>query len=316
MISLVIPVYRNEDNVPPLLDALDELSSSMSGCLEVVFVVDGSPDGSYEALLRALPARSFPYQLLSLSRNFGSFAAIRAGLEVGVGPLYAVMAADLQEPPELVQKFHEALVEGAADVVLGVRAARADSAATMAGAGMFWGFYRRFVLKDVPAGGVDVFGCTKVVRDHLLHMRESNSSLVGLLFWVGFRRAFVHYERRERLVGKSAWTLSKKIRYLTDSIYGFSDLPIRVLTRAGLVGMFLSVVFGLIVLVARLSGAIEVPGYAATVFTIAFLGALNCLGLGIIGNYVWRTFENTKGRPTYIVASRKTSEDKDGTWKA
>lgn len=311
MMSLVVPVYRNEENIPPLLAALDALAESMSGELEVVFVVDGSPDESLALLRSSLPSCRFDYQILGLSRNFGSFSAVRAGMEVGAGPFYAVMAADLQEPPDLIREFRDALSGGHFDVAIGVRAARVDPALTALGARLFWGFFRRFVLRDVPSGGVDVFGCTKPVRDHLLAMRESNSSLVGLLFWVGFRRKCIPYLRREREIGSSAWTMSKKLRYLTDSIYGFSDLPIRILTRAGLVGMIMSMLFGAVVLVARISGAIEVPGYAATVFTIAFLGALNCLGLGIIGNYVWRTFENTKGRPAYIVASRVRRDGKE-----
>ena len=161
--------------------------------------------------------------------------------------------------------------------------------------------YRRFVIPEIPKGGADVFGCTRAVRDQVLRLKEGNSSLIGLLFWVGFRRCLVPYERLPRREGKSAWTLGKKLTYLNDSVFSFSDLPIRLLTRAGLFGLAVSLFFSFGVLIWRLSGPTPVPGYAATVLVVTFFGALNLFGLGVIGSYVWRSFENTKGRPEYIV---------------
>jgi polyisoprenyl-phosphate glycosyltransferase len=302
VISVVIPVYKNADNVAPLLAALSELHASLDGAMEAVFVVDGSPDDSYLRLADALPGVAFPSQLVALSRNFGSFAAIRAGLEVAQGERFAVMAADLQEPPELVREFDRRLRAGGCDVTVGVRTGRSDPLATRAMSSLFWGFYRRFVLPEIPEGGVDIFGCTRKVRDVIVRLRENNSSLVGLLFWVGFRRELVPYGRRERTIGRSAWTLKKKLRYLSDSVFSFSDLPIRVLTRAGALGLVTSVAFAAVVLAGKLTGAIDVPGYTATVLTVTFFGALNCFALGIVGSYIWRTYENTKQRPNFLVA--------------
>ncbi len=305
MISVVIPVYRNSGNIPHLLEALEGLHRDLQGNLEAVFVVDGSPDDSYLQLATRLPGVSFQAQLLTLSRNFGSFAAIRAGLEAARGDRFAVMAADLQEPPELIAEFDRILCAGEHDVAVGQRTARRDPLPTRLLSKTFWAFYRRFVQPEIPEGGADVFACQRNVRDHILRLRENNSSLVGLLFWVGFRRATVAYERTERAIGKSAWTLRKRLRYLTDSVFSFSDLPIRLLVRIGLMGLALSLVFGLVVIAAKFSGAIPVPGYAATVLAVTFFGGLNCFGLGIIGGYVWRTFENTKQRPNFIVASQR-----------
>jgi glycosyltransferase involved in cell wall biosynthesis len=306
MISLVIPVYRNAENLPALLDALADLRRQLRDELEVVFVVDGSPDDCYERLRATLPGRPGPTQLLLLSRNFGSFAAIRAGLEAGRGDRFAVLAADLQEPPELIRRFEERLASGTCDVVIGERVSRADPLLSRLGSRLFWAAYRRFVQPEIPPGGVDVFACTKQVRDEILQLHEANSSLVGLLFWVGYRRALVPYRRRARAAGRSAWTLAKKLRYLSDSIFSFSDLPVRVLFRIGLGGTFASVAGAAVVLAAKLTSRITVPGYAATVLTVAFFGAFNCLGLGIIGGYVWRTLENSKRRPNYLVARRTT----------
>ena len=303
MISLVIPVYRNAENISALLPAVDRLHAALGGSLEAVLVVDGSPDDSFLRLADALPKARYPSQLVLLSRNFGSFAAIRAGLAAGNGEFFAVMAADLQEPPELVQEFVQRLASGQCDVVVGERTARSDPFLTRTLSGVFWGLYRHFIQPEIPAGGVDVFGCTRVVRDHILNMTETNSSLVGLLFWVGFRRQTVPYVRLQRLAGKSAWTLRKKVVYLMDSVFSFTDLPIRILLRIGTAGLLLSAALTVTVLAAKALGTIPVPGYAATVLTVTFFGALNCFGLGIIGGYVWRTFENTKSRPNYIVAS-------------
>jgi len=310
VISLVIPVYRNGENVPSLLEALKQLDRQLEGDLEVVFVVDGSPDDSALRLSTALPGLGVRAQLLELSRNFGSFEAIRAGLEAGRGDCFAVMAADLQEPPELVVAFHERLATGACDIAIGQRAGRDDPWLRLLLSRVFWGFYRRFVVPDVPPGGLDVFGCTRAVRDEILRLPERNSSLVGLLLWVGFRREYVPYERRAREIGESAWTFRKRVAYLMDSVFSFSALPIQILLRIGLLGLAVSVVFSLAVLATKLLSDIAVPGYAATVLLITFFGALNCFGLGVIGQYVWRTFENTKSRPGHIVASRRDFEPK------
>lgn len=309
MISLVIPVYRNSGNIASLIEALQNLNRKLDGDLEVVFVVDGSPDDSFLQLGKRLPDSGFSAQLLLLSRNFGSFSAIRAGLEASRGDCYAVMAADLQEPPELVIEFNRILTTDTADIAIGQRTSRSDPLLSRLASGIFWWFFRRYVQPEIPAGGVDMFGCQRNVRDQLLKLQENNSSLVGLLFWVGFRRTFVPYERRERLIGKSAWTFEKKLRYLMDSIFAFSDLPIRVLMRIGAIGLIVSFLFSIVVLCVKLSGTIPVPGYAATVLVVTFFGALNCFGLGVIGNYVWRTFDNTKFRPNYVVSSRDTFND-------
>lgn len=306
MLSVVIPVYRNSENISALLAALAELQGTLGSQLEVVFVVDGSPDDSYDRLRAALPRHLFRSQLLLLSRNFGSFAAIRAGLEAASGSRFAVLAADLQEPPELILEFDRLLRAGSADIVIGTRATRADSFSSRAGSGTFWAAYRRWVQPEIPPGGVDVFGCTKQVRDEILSLREANSSLIGLLFWVGFRREFVAYDRRLRQAGRSAWTLAKKVRYLSDSVFNFTDLPVRLLFRIGFLGTISSIVAAAVILVAKLTSRIPVPGYTATALIVVFFGALNCLGLGVIGGYVWRTLENTKGRPNFLVATRTT----------
>ena len=301
MNSLIIPVYCNEANIPHLLAALEALAGRLDEPLEVVFVDDGSPDGCHDLLARALPTMPFAAQLLRHSRNFGSFAAIRSGLTAARGKFFAIMAADLQEPPELVETFFHELSTGQFDVVVGTRDKRADPPFARMAAHGFWWLYRKLVNSEVPSGGVDVFACNRAFRDQLLTMQESNSSLIGLLYWIGFRRGSVAYNRREREHGTSAWTLSRKLKYMLDSMFSFSDLPIRLLMLAGSCGMLVSVLLGIAVVGMRLAEGADIPGYAATMITILFFGALNAFGLGLIGSYVWRAFANTQNRPLAIV---------------
>ncbi|VTU18985.1 glycosyltransferase family 2 protein [Variovorax sp. PBL-E5] len=301
MLTLVIPVYRNETSIPDLLDAVSGLHRDLHGEMEAVFVIDGSPDRCFELLRDALPARPFPSRLALLSRNFGSFSAIRAGLELVESDRYAVMAADLQEPPELVLEMDKVLREEPVDVVVGTRESREDPLMSRLPAQMFWWLYRKYVVPEVPPGGVDVFGCNREFRDNLLRLDERHSSLIAQLFWLGFRRKLIHYSRKSRQHGKSAWTLRKKVNYLMDSVFSFTDLPIRLLVRGGGITAALAGLLGVIVAIGRLAGLISVPGYAMTILTIVFLGAMNLFGLGVVGSYAWRTYENTKGRPHTVM---------------
>ncbi len=301
MLSLVIPVYKNAGSIGALLQALQQLHGQTEGRLEVVFVIDGSPDACYSLLREALPQQPFAAQLILLSRNFGAFMAIRAGLQAGSGTYFAVMAADLQEPPALVPDMLRLLRDDRADVVVGVREGRDDPLLSRLASQTFWYCYRRLVMPDIPPGGVDMFACNKVFRDTLLTLEERNSSLIAQLFWIGFRRQQVSYTRLARADGQSGWTLRKKVNYLMDSVFSFTDLPIRLLIRCGAGGAVLAALFGAGVLVARLMGSISVPGYAMTMAVMTFLGSLNLLGLGIVGSYAWRTYENTKRRPLAIV---------------
>jgi glycosyltransferase involved in cell wall biosynthesis len=304
--SLVVPVYRNEPAIPDLVAALVGLNRELGGALEVVLVVDGSPDRSFDALVGALPATGIQAKVLELARNFGAFAAIRAGLIEASGPYFAVMAADLQEPPELVLEFFRKLDAGSCDVVLGVREGRNDPLASRAAATMFWATYRWLVQPEMPKGGIDVFGCNRRARDTLVAFDEAHSSLVGQLVWIGMRRAEVPYRRRARAHGGSSWTLRKKLKYMSDSLLAFSDLPIRLLFGVGMLALAVALVFAAMVLFARVTGLISEPGYATTVLLIAGFGALNALGLSVVGAYAWRAFENTKGRPLAIVRQRQT----------
>jgi polyisoprenyl-phosphate glycosyltransferase len=306
MLSLVIPVYRNEENLARLFAELEALAARVPDEFEVVFVVDGSPDRCLERLQAHLPTWPVQSQLIELSRNFGSFSAIAAGLGHARGEYLAVLAADLQEPPELVLEFHRALSAGEADVVLGCRTGRADPWWSRWLSESFWRLYRRFVVPDMPRGGVDVFGCNRQVRDRLLDLRERDTNLVALLLWLGFRRTFVTYARRPRLEGRSAWTFGKKIRYALNSVFNFTDLPVRALLILGGLGSAFAAAAGVTVFVMWWLGRIPVLGYTPLMLVIMFFGGLTALGLGIIGQYQWLSLQNARQRPPFVVRESRS----------
>lgn len=303
--SIIIPVYGNEGNVPSLIARLTELMDELPHDTEVVFVVDGSPDRSYELLAEALPAARFRSQLIQHSRNFGSFAAIRTGLAASTGDAVGVMAADLQEPAELMVEFQQILASGHVDVAVGRRVARDDPAMSSLSSRVFWGLYRKTVAREIPPGGVDVFGCTRAVAEELILLKETNSSLVAQLFWVGFRRAEIPYSRQQREQGKSGWTLRKRVKYLMDSVFAFTNLPLDILLVTGVLGTVAVAVAAIVILGFYLAGGITAPGYAPLMLAILFSTFVTISSIGIVGAYIWRIFENTKGRPSSITMSRE-----------
>jgi glycosyltransferase involved in cell wall biosynthesis len=304
--SLVVPVYRNEDTICELIERMDELSQAMGRLLEVVLVVDGSPDRSAQLLVQGLAGANFPVELIELSRNFGSFTAIRAGLAAARGRYIAVMAADLQEPMDLMMAFFRTLETGDTDIALGTRRSRQDPWSARAASGVFWGIHRRLVQPEVPAGGVDVFACSARVRDQLVTMQEAHTSLIGLLFWVGFTRRVIPYDRLPRPSGRSAWSFRRKVRYMLDSIFAFTDLPVVLLIWAGAFGICGSFAVASIVFVAWLTGHIQVLGYTPLVLLQLASISVTLFALGVIGSYVWRTYENSKRRPLFVEARRRS----------
>ena len=292
--SLVVPIYRNAENIPDLIKAIENLNRFLGPGFEIIFVIDGSPDTSAELLVEAAKQLPCTSTIAFHSRNFGSFTAIRTGLELARGNYFATMAADLQEPPELIIKFFEVLSTDKADIVFGQRIGRGDSPLQSLASALFWWGYRKLVLPDLPQGGVDVFACNRQVRDVILSITEPNSSLIAQLFWIGFRRSFVPYIRRRRQQGRSAWNFSRRFRYMMDSIFSYSDTPILVVLWVGVFGCLVSIALGLITLAARLLDLIREPGYTTLMIIGLFYGSTLLVVQGIIGCYLWRAFENTK----------------------
>lgn len=306
MFSLIVPVYKSEANLKPLLLGLSWLSTNMDDQIEVVFVVDGSPDQSYDILMNLLKEVPFPAKLILLTKNEGSFAAIRAGLSAANGVYFGMIAADLQEPIELILQMYDAIVRDDLDVIIAKRLGREDRWMDRVASNLFWWAYRTLVMSAMPRGGFDTFVCNRSFRDQLLSLKERHTSLVAQILWLGGRRGFVSYARRKRQEGKSAWTLKKKISYLEDSVFSFTDLPIRILIYFGAITSVVSGVGGIGVFYARFSGKIVVPGYTALALLITFFGSTGLYAVGIVGSYAWRTYENTKNRPLFTFQAQTT----------
>ncbi len=301
--SVVIPVYRNEENIRSLLAALTSLAEQLGHEVEVVFVIDGSPDRSLELLRSALPDAAFGAQLIAHSRNLGSFAAIRTGLCRARGSYIGVMAADLQEPPELLLQMFEVMSQGTSDIVFGQRVSRDDPLLQRLVAAMYWWLYRVLVLSDVPPGGVDVFACTDMVRKAILSQENSPGPLIIQLLWIGFRRAFVTYHRRRRLAGRSAWSLRKRLDYLLESVLCFTDRPIHALLWFGASGIVLSLIAAVVISAGSLSERISPPSYIVIILLLIFMGSVQSCGLGIVAFYLWHSLMSAQRRMPVIMSA-------------
>ena len=300
--AIVVPVFQNQDSIPKLLSNLSSLSEKYNNDLEVVFVIDGSSDKSQEFLDEGCKTQKFKVQIINHSKNFGSFAAITTGLKNVNSEYTSTYSADCQEPTSLIEDFFKVLEKEKVDIVFGQRIERRDNFFSKFFSNLFWSIYRTTIDSSMPKGGVDIFACNKAFRSELIKLEESRSSLVALAFWLGFERRIVKYNRLAREEGKSAWTLKKKFNYFLDSLFSFTDLPIRVLLTVGAIGVIFSLVLGSIVLVLRIYGDIDLPGYSPTILLILFFGALNVFGIGLVGSYAWRAFENSKRRPNAVVS--------------
>lgn len=310
--SVITPVYRNGESIPRLIEEFkrigDIIEARFGIPVEFIFVIDRSPDASFDLLEEALPRAPFRSQLILHARNSGEYAALRTGLQAGKGAWFGTIAADLQDPADILVSFLEVLVADSCDIAVGIRESRDDPASSRLSSHLFWRLSRVIVSRELPAGGVSIFGCSRKVRDELVKLEEAHTSLIGLVFWLGFRRCEVGYTRAARPYGKSAWTLRKKLTYMLDSFFGFTDLPIRILTLMGAIGVAFAVLFGMVTVALRLTSQFIVPGYAATIIVIMFFGALNLLAVGLVGSYTWRAYENTKRRPLSIIQSIRSFE--------
>ena len=296
-VSIVIPVYHNEENIPDLTAALARCAPGPE--FEFVLVDDGSQDGSW-GLLEEYAAHEPRARLVKLSRNFGSFTACVAGLAHAKGQAAILMSADLQDPPELIAPMVSRWKEGH-EVVLAVREGREEPFLQRLLAGIYYRVMRRWAFPEMPLGGFDFALIDRKVIDAIVAMQEKNTTLMGLVLWTGFRRTSVPYTRRARQRGRSMWTLRKKVKYFIDSLVSFSYFPIRVAQALGILFAFAGFVHAVVVVVLRLRGNIRVQGWSALMVVVLVLGGLQFLMLGVIGEYLWRTLDETKRRPLFIV---------------
>ena len=298
--SIVIPVYFNAENLPPLYQDIKEKILDVADFdVEIVMVDDGSGDDSYRVML-SLAMQDERIRIFKLSRNFGSDAAVLCGLVNSTGDCAVVKAADLQEPTEMLLEMYEKWQEGC-NVVLAVREGREESKSQEFFADLYYAMTRRFALPNMPRKGFDVFLVDRRVIQVLGGMAEPNSALDGQLLWAGFKTGTVTYIRRERKIGKSRWTLKKKIRLVADTLFSFSTVPITCVTALGAVSVVGSILWALDALISKLQGEIAVTGWTMMfIFQLLSFGII-MLTLGLLGAYLWRTFDASRRRPPFLI---------------
>lgn len=299
-LSIVIPVYYNEMNLEPLYqDMKDKIIDRITYDYEIVMVNDGSGDRSYE-VMQKLADRDKHIKIISLSRNFGSHAAILCGLSKCTGDCAVVKAADLQEPTEMILEMVESWQKGN-NVVLAVRKDRQEGKGQTIFANLYYAMVRKAALPQMPKGGFDVYLLDRKVIEVLMRLDEKNSALTGQILWSGFRTDTIYYIRLKREIGKSRWTLRKKIRLVSDTFFSFSTLPIGIVFTVGTVSCIGAVLWAVLVLAFKLAGRIGVSGWTTLFIFNLFSFGVIMMTLGILGGYLWRTFDASRKRPPFII---------------
>ncbi|NOS85110.1 MAG: glycosyltransferase family 2 protein [Ignavibacteria bacterium] len=306
-ISVIVPVYYNAD-------ILKETHSTLSGVLaghsakfdyEIILVDDGSKDESYR-VMQEIAAADNRVKLVKLSKNHGAYVAILSGMNFATGDAVVFLAADLQDPPELIPQMYDEWVLGnKRDLVLCVRQSRTDPFLSKLFSAAFYKIFRALVLPDYPKKGFDMFMINKQQTKILVDMDEKNSHLTVQIIWLGFGKRFLNYHRRERKLGKSRWSFFKRLKLAFDTFFGFSARPLRIASFIGMLTWVPAFLLALYVILRKIIMDAPLFGIPALIAAIFVTGGLILLSIGIVGEYLWRNFDATRKRPTFIVEETK-----------
>ncbi len=301
-ISVIIPCYFNGENIPVTTAELikNEASFLPDVEFEYVMVDDGSRDNTLEQLVAFRDKYPGKVKVIKLSGNFGSYNAILAGMKYATGDCNVVITADLQDPPELIIKMYEYWQKGI-KLVLANRTEREDGMLANLFANTYHKLIRKFALKNLPEGGFDFCLFDKQLREKVVEMDEKNTNTLFLLTWLKYDYVCIPYKRRKREIGKSRWTLNKKIKLFIDSFISFSYFPLRLITSAGLLLGIVALLYALYVMIARLTGLISIEGWTTMMIVFLFISSFQMISIGIIGEYLWRNLEASRNRPNYII---------------
>jgi len=299
--SIVIPVYYNEPNLPDTVEQLLGLEEKLHGYrLELVFVDDGSGDQSLEILLGFQAKYPETIKVVKLTRNFGSMAAIQAGLTVATGECVGMIAADLQDPPELFPEMVSYWEKGI-KAVFAVRQSREEPFIQRILSNGYYSLIRHLAITDYPNGGFDFFVVDRQVVRELNQIHEKNTNIMSLVFWLGFSPVLIPYTRRRRAKGKSRWTFSKKMKLFVDTFVAFSFFPIRLFSVLGFLVAIVSFLYGAFVLLYWMFFGIAVKGFVPTMLVITFVSGVQMAMLGVLGEYLWRVLDEVRRRPQFVI---------------
>jgi dolichol-phosphate mannosyltransferase len=302
-LSLVIAAFNEEENLPVLYHQLCAQDWKALGLdVEFVFVDDHSRDGT-PRVLRELAAKDPRVKWLRFSRNFGSHKAFTAGLEHATGDAAVILAADLQDPPETVPRLVEKWRAGA-KVVWAVRGGReGESALNQFFARVYYELMRRYAVAELPRTGADFLLVDRLVLDALRAAPERNTSLLALIQWMGFEQASITYVKAARRAGVSKWNFSRRLKLALDSFVSFSYAPIRLMSLTGMLFALLGFLYAAFLIARRLFYGAQVEGWTALICVVLVLSGVQLLMIGMLGEYLWRTLEESRGRPRYIIES-------------
>jgi dolichol-phosphate mannosyltransferase len=300
--SLVIPIYNEQETLPELGRRVLALLDRLDGSAEVVLVDDGSRDASW-GLIVELTQRDARFKALQFSRNFGHQIAITAGMDFARGDAVIVMDADLQDPPEVVLEMVARWREGY-EVVYAVRDERSgETAFKRYTAAAFYRLFQRMTDIDVPADVGDFRLVDRRALEAFKVLRENNRYVRGMFSWIGFRQIGVHYVREPRYAGSTKYPLRKMLKFASDGVISFSNAPLRLALQLGFLVSAASFVFAIAAAVAKFAGFYHVSGLASLAVAVSFLGGVQLVVLGVLGEYIARIHEEVKDRPLYVVSA-------------
>jgi len=306
-LSVVIPVYFSEDTLMDCYKDLKENVFAKVPSYELILVDDGSSDDSWD-ICQEIVKMDSSVRAIKLSRNFGSHAACLAGLVTATGDCATIKAADLQEPSQLILDMYESWKKGNR-VVLAVREGREDSLSSTLFANFYYGIVRKFVSSKMPKSGFDCYLLDRKAIEALKLLDERNSAITLQILWAGFKTDIVYYTRLARQKGRSRWTLSKKLKLVIDSFVTFSPAPIRLIEWVGVLFSLVATIWGAVLLIMGLTGAIIVEGWVTLMLVMLFSFGLIMIILGIIGEYVWRILDVSQNRPVYLIEEELKVQD-------
>lgn len=301
-ISIIIPCYFNEHNIPVTFPELLENEKKFPADVEFeyIFVDDGSKDGTLHALLKVYNEYPEKVKVIKLSRNFGANNASYCGICHSTGNCCVILAADLQDPPELIPQMYQHWLKGY-KLVLAQKANREDDLLTKLLSNTYHNLIRGYVLPNAPKGGFDLWLFDEQLRSQLIQMNEKNFFLPYLFIWMGYEYVSIPYTRRKRQIGKSGWTLSKKIKSFIDSFVSFTYLPLRLISIAGIVLGILALIYAGIIIYSKITSKIPIKGWSSIMIVLLFTSSFIMISLGIIGEYLYRTLDAARNRPNFII---------------
>ena len=299
-LSIVVPVYYNELNLPETIPALLDLGGKLPDYrLELVFIDDGSKDKSLAVLLDFQEKNPHQIKVVKLARNFGAMAAVQAGLVMTQGDRVAVTSADLQDPPELILDMIEHWEKGI-KAVFATRLQREESFSQRLFSNTYYWLLRAFAIPDYPSGGFDMMLIDRQVVDDINKIHEKNTNLMTLTYWLGYHSVSIPYVRRARTKGRSRWTLTKKIKLFIDTFVSFSYFPIRLVSTIGFLFALGSLLYGCVIFVGWLIHSISVKGWVPMMLILTLASGLQMIMLGVLGEYLWRVLDEARRRPLYV----------------